>query len=430
MKVLIADDDPTARRILQSFLTKSGHEVTATPDGEAAWLAFEAGEYPLVLTDWMMPGVDGPALIRLIRSDPRQGFVYIILLTALNQKDDLVFGMAAGADDYVTKPFDRRELRARVRQGERMVDLERSLAARNQALREAQAALVQREKLASLGQLAAGVAHEINNPVAYVSNNLTVLKRDVLAALGLLDSYRSGHPTFERPGLATELTQKETEIDLDDIRETVPLLFEKSLNGLQRVREIVQNLRDFARLDEGEFKDVDLNTAIISIVEILRYELKQRRVELRTVFGNVPVIQCHPGKVNQVFLNVLLNAVQACTEGGVVEIRTRTLPNGWVEAEVEDNGCGIKPDHLPKIFEPFFTTKPVGQGTGLGLSVSYGIVRDHGGAIEAESEPGHGTTFRIRFPHQPPTHKRTDDERGMMDEGSTPSASWSSSHRA
>jgi two-component system, NtrC family, sensor kinase len=393
MKVMIAEDEAFSRRLLQSYLEKWGHEVTAASDGGEAWRLFEAGSYPIVISDWMMPEMDGPELVRRIRACDRPGYVYIILLTSRALKEDVVQGMEAGADDFVTKPFDREELRVRLRAGERIVRLEHTLAEQNQALREAQAALVQSEKLASLGRLAAGMAHEINNPIAYVSNNLTVLRRDMLAALRVLDSYRRG--------LTSEAAQQEEEMDFTYFQENLTRTCDKSLEGLQRVRDIVKNLRDFARLDEAEFKEIDLNAALESALEILRHEIKKKEIRLQKRFEPLPPVACHPGKINQVFLNLLLNAVQACASRGSVEARTRVDERKGIVVEIEDNGGGIKPEHLPRLFEPFFTTKPVGQGTGLGLSVSFGIVRDHGGVIEVESEVGRGSTFRVRLPLRP-----------------------------
>jgi signal transduction histidine kinase len=404
MKILIAEDDPVSRRLLQSYLERWGHEVAAAPDGVEAWRLFESGEFPVIISDWMMPELDGVELIRRVRSCERPGYVYAILLTARAQKEDIVQGMEAGADDFLTKPFDRDELRVRLRAGERILQLEQSLAQQNRALREAQAALVQSEKLASLGQLAAGMAHEINNPIAYVTNNLAVLQRDMLGVMRLLETYRQGGESLARtePELWTAAAQMEREIDLAYIQENVARQFEKSLQGLHRVRDIVTNLRDFARLDEAEFKEADLNAALESTLEIVGHEVKKKSIRVETRLAELPPVLCHPGKINQVFLNLLMNAIQACEEGGAVEIRTRTEPAGSVPEsvviEVADDGCGIRPEHLPHLFEPFFTTKPVGQGTGLGLSVSYGIIRDHGGEIQVESEVGRGSTFRVRLP--------------------------------
>ncbi|MGH7174341.1 MAG: sensor histidine kinase [Gemmataceae bacterium] len=410
MKILIAEDEAVSRHLLTSYLHQWGHQVVAAPDGAAAWRLFQEQEFPLVLSDWEMPEMDGLELIRQIRASALGAYVYIILLTARARKQDVIEGLEAGANDFVTKPFDRGELRVRLRAGERIIELEQELAAQNRTLRETQAALVQTEKLASLGQLAAGMAHEINNPIAYVANNLAVLRRDVPAALQVLDKYRESREQLHRvaPQIVAEAERMEEDIDLPYIRESLPRLFERSLDGLSRVRDIVRNLRDFARLDESNFKEVDLNAAVQSTLEIAAHEIKKKRVDLRTHFAALPPVLCHPGKINQVFLNVLMNAIQASQAGGTVEVSTRTdetMPGGGMDIEVRDNGCGIAAENLSHIFDPFFTTKPIGQGTGLGLSVSYGIVRDHGGSIEVESEVGRGTLFRIRLPLRPTINK-------------------------
>jgi signal transduction histidine kinase len=404
MKVLIADDDPISRRLLQSHLEKWGHQVTAAAGGREAWDLFCAGTYPIVITDWIMPEIDGLEFIRRIRASERPGYVYVILLTARNRKEDMVQGMEAGADDHVGKPFDREELRVRVHQGERIIRLEHTLAEQNQALREAQASLVQSEKLAGLGRLAAGMAHEINNPIAYVTNNLAVLRRDMIAAMGVLDLYRQGRKALEaaEPALAAETARREEEMDLEFFRDNLARICDKATEGLQRVRDIVQNLRDFAHLDEAQFKEADLNAALASTLEILRHEITSKEIRTELSFEALPPVLCHPSKINQVFLHLLSNAVEACGRGGKVTVRTRDENEAGVVIEIQDDGCGIRPEHLPRLFEPFFTTKPVGHGTGLGLSVSFGIIRDHGGTIEVSSELGRGTTFRIRLPLRPP----------------------------
>ena len=283
MKILIADDDSVSRRLLQNYLQKWGYEVTAAQDGAEAWRLFEGGLFPMVITDWMMPEMDGSGLLRRIRASQRPGYVYAILLTAKSQKEDLVEGMEAGADDFLTKPFDRDELRVRLRAGERIIRLEHHL-------RETQAALIQTEQLASLGRLAAGVAHEINNPISFVINNIAVLRRDVQAALGVLDKYGEGRAALSRtePDLAAELARLEEEMDLPYLRENLGRMFDSSAEGLRRIRAIVQNLRDFARLDEAEYKEVDLNTALQSTLDALRHELDQKAIRVQTALQDTP----------------------------------------------------------------------------------------------------------------------------------------------
>ncbi len=404
MRILIAEDAPVSRRLLLRYLQGWGHEVVTAHNGTDAWQRFTKNEFPIVISDWMMPEMDGLELVRLIRACSRPSYVYIVLLTAKSQIEDVVEGMEAGADDFITKPFERDELRVRLRAGERIIHLEQTLAQQNQELRETQAALIQSEKLASLGQLSAGIAHEINNPLAYVTNNVAVLRRDMQAAMEVLSTYRAGRDSLARveADLAAATTRMEADIDLDYIQGNFVRDFDASLQGLQRVRDIVQNLRNFARLDEAEFKSVDLNAALASVIEIARYEFRKKDIRLEETYQALPPVLCHPSKLNQVFLNLLMNALQASSSGGVITLRTRTQPEDAVAVEVEDQGHGISAEHLSHLFEPFFTTKPVGEGMGLGLSVSYGIVHDHGGTIEVESTPGQGSLFRVRLPLQPP----------------------------
>jgi signal transduction histidine kinase len=409
MNILIADDDSVSRRLLQNYLQKWGYQVTAAQDGAEAWRLFEGGIFPMVITDWMMPEIDGSGLIRRIRASRRTGYVYAILLTAKTQKEDVVEGMEAGADDFLTKPFDRDELRVRLRAGERIIRLESHL-------RETQAALVQSEQLASLGRLAAGVAHEINNPISYVINNLATLRRETQSALKLLDKYGEGQAALAHtePELAAEVTRLEEEMDLSYFRQNLGGMFDSSADGLRRIRSIVQDLRDFARLDEAEFKEVDLNDALKSTLVALRHELDQNAIRVNTTLEGLPPVACQPAKINQVFLNVLRNAIQASAREGLIEVRSRRDGENAVLVEIADQGGGISPEHLPHIFEPFFTTKPVGCGTGLGLSVSFGIVREHNGSLDVESAVGRGSIFRIRLPlslPEPGGNSKAADER-------------------
>ncbi len=399
MKVLIVDDSAVMRRLLRSSLQKWEYEVVEAQDGARAWELFQRERFPLVLTDWLMPELDGLELTRRIRASELPSYVYIILLTAKSEKEDLVAAMDAGADDFLAKPFDPDELRVRMREGKRMIELESKLAEQNRELRMTQAALVQSEKLASLGQLAAGMAHEINNPVAYVTNNLAVLKRDVRAVVEVLQAYRRGAEVLARaaPPLAAELAELEAASDLAWIEENLPRLFASSLEGLGRVRNIVQNLREFARLDSADLDALDLNAALTSTLGVLAREVQEKQLAVETHFGQLPPVVCRPGKIHQVFHNLLLNAIQASEPHGILELRT-AVERDQALVEVQDYGCGIAAEHLPRLFEPFFTTKAVGRGAGLGLAICYGIVREHGGAIEVDSQPGRGSTFRVRLP--------------------------------
>ena len=248
------------------------------------------------------------------------------------------------------------------------------------------------------------MAHEINNPICFVINNIAVLRRDVQAAMSVLEKYGQGRAALSQtePDLAALLARLEAEMDLPYLRENLGRMFDSAAEGLRRIRAIVQNLRDFARLDEAEYKDVDLNSALQSTLVALKHELDQKAVRVQTALEALPPVACHPGKINQVFLNILLNAIQASERESQIEVRTRPDHDDAVVVEIEDHGGGISAENLPRIFEPFFTTKPVGCGTGLGLSVSYGIVRDQGGTLEVESTVGRGSLFRVRIPLQAP----------------------------
>jgi signal transduction histidine kinase len=248
------------------------------------------------------------------------------------------------------------------------------------------------------------MAHEINNPIAYVANNLAVLRRDVLAVMDLVEAYRRGRTAIDAadPALAAHLAAKEEACDLEWAQDNLPRLFQTSLEGLGRVREIVSNLRDFARLDEAELDELDLNAAVESTAKVLHHEIREKQLVLEFQLAPIPKVLCRPQKIHQVLYNLLLNAIQASRTQGRIWLRTRAAADG-VAVEVEDEGCGIDPAHLPRIFEPFFTTKPIGRGTGLGLAIGYGIVRHHGGSIDVESKLGKGSLFRMNLPLRPPT---------------------------
>jgi two-component system, NtrC family, sensor kinase len=263
-------------------------------------------------------------------------------------------------------------------------------------LKSTQAKVVQQEKMASIGQLAAGVAHEINNPMGFISSNLGTLGKYIgrltefiAAQAELIES------TADEASLRT-LMEKAHALKIGRVLEDGKALIEESLEGAQRVRTIVQNLKGFARVDEAEHKPADINECIESTINIVWNELKYK-VNLVRELGEIPLTLCYPQQLNQVFMNLLVNAGQAIAERGEIVVKT-WHDNGSIFASFTDSGCGMSAQVQQRIFEPFFTTKEVGQGTGLGMSISYDIIKNHNGEISIDSEPGKGSTFTVRLP--------------------------------
>ncbi|WP_165067100.1 PAS domain-containing sensor histidine kinase [Paludisphaera rhizosphaerae] len=321
-------------------------------------------------------------------------------------------GTLIGAGQLIRDVTDRVEAHEALRRN--AAQLEALGASREQAyaalqhayeeLKLAESRLVQAEKLSALGQLIAGVAHEINNPLAFVGNDLAILQRDVANLMRLIQLYRQAASTLaeRHPELAAEIADTAEEMDLEYALEHLNGLTSRARDGLGRIRRIVKDLRDFARLDEGEKDDADLSAGLASTVNIVAGLARDRQVEVVTDLPPLPTVTCSPGKINQVVLNLLINAIDASRTGGKVTLRTRQDGPEGVAIDVIDEGVGIPPDVRGRIFDPFFTTKPVGKGTGLGLSISYGIVQEHGGRIEVDSTPDVGSRFTIHLPLRPP----------------------------
>jgi signal transduction histidine kinase len=287
-------------------------------------------------------------------------------------------------------------LRAELVERRRHADEQQALIRR---LEETQSQLVQAEKMASIGQLAAGVAHEINNPIGYVGSNLTTLQTYVQSLLDIVAAFEARLSTLP-PSEAAALRTLMQEHDYDYLREDVPELLRESGAGVQRVRQIVQDLKDFSHVGEQEWVWADLHKGLDSTLNIVHNEIKYvADVERR--YGELPQVHCLASQLNQVFMNLLVNAAHALAgreSRGRIVVTTGCLSADEVFVEVADNGCSIAPENLGRIFDPFFTTKPVGKGTGLGLSVSYGIVRRHGGRIDVHSQLGEGSRFRVCLP--------------------------------
>jgi len=307
--------------------------------------------------------------------------------------------LLAGAADYITKPFDKKNLLARLKVGQRINELQQQLT--------------QTQKLESIGQLAAGIAHEINTPTQYIGDNICFLQEGLADIIKLLAKYgqfyRSVKKDFSDNSLVAEIEQALQETDLEYLLNEIPKAIKQSQEGVERVANIVRAMKDFAHPGSSTKTPVDLNRAIESTITVSRSEWKYV-AQLEVHFDlELPMTPCLLGEFNQVILNLIKNAADAISESapadslatGLITIATQKQDK-WAEIRISDNGVGIPDSIKSKIFDPFFTTKEVGKGTGQGLSIAYSIIVDkHQGTINVESEPGQGTTFIIRLPLAP-----------------------------
>ncbi|KAB2915263.1 MAG: PAS domain-containing protein [Dechloromonas sp.] len=305
-------------------------------------------------------------------------------------------GRVVGAIETLQDVTERHRAEEGLR--EHQAHLEELVARRTAQLTDAKEQLVQQEKLASIGQLAAGVAHEINNPIGFVHSNIGTLENYLGDLFALLQAYQEAEPALADPQVAARLKAMREKMDLPFLREDVPQLVGESKEGISRVKKIVQDLKDFSRVDSSlEWQFADLHQGIDSTVNIVANEIRYK-ADVVKEYGQLPAVECLAPQLNQVFMNLLVNAAHAMGEQrGTITIRSGCSGDSvWLE--FADTGSGIPPAIRQKIFDPFFTTKPVGKGTGLGLSLSYGVIQKHNGRIEVESEPGKGSTFRITLP--------------------------------
>lgn len=287
----------------------------------------------------------------------------------------------------------------------------RDLSAALEQMKLTQAQLLQSEKMAAVGQLAAGVAHEINNPIGFVTSNCGSLKTYVAHLLNVIAAYEDLEPDLPPQGVRRQrLELARAEADLDYLKKDVTKLLEESMSGLARVTKIVQDLKDFSRIDQIGWQEADLNAGLKSTLNLVANELKYKAT-VTCNFADLPLLRCVPSQLNQVFMNLLINAAQAIDGQGEIIVSTG-FTDDVVWVEVQDNGKGMPPEVQKKIFEPFYTTKPVGQGTGLGLSISFDIVeKRHGGRIEVTRSDASGSTFRVQIPRQPLAADRNEHDK-------------------
>ena len=404
-RILVVDDEDLIRETFASCLEENYACQTAASSDEAlAHLATD--DYALVLSDIQMPGRNGVELLREIRS--RYPDTAVIMCSAIDRPQRIRDALRLGAVDYLIKPcelevlsfcveraLERRELMLTARRYRADLELQNiELSAQKAELERLHAQIIHSEKMAGLGQLAAGVAHELNNPAGFIYGNMDLIK-GYLSRLELMLSIYQRVPLPPAEAAELELTKKE--IGYDDLLPELQLMVADCLEGAERIRDVVQNLRLFSRIDDPDCKHVDLHEGIDSTLRLLSRYYGSGRIRLVREYGKLPLVDCYAGQLNQVWTNLLVNAAQAISGEGEVRISSR-VEGEMVVISIADTGEGIDPDKLNRIFEPFFTTKPVGEGTGLGLSISYGIIEKHGGFITVQSTVGAGTRFSVAIP--------------------------------
>ncbi|MBC6477043.1 MAG: response regulator [Hormoscilla sp. GM7CHS1pb] len=436
--ILIVDDNPTNIKILFSFLKEFGFKVLVAKDGESALSKLEEVLPDIILLDVQMPGIDGFETCRRLKDSERTKDIPVIFMTALSDTQDKVKGLNLGAVDYVTKPFQHQEVLARLNIHLRMRNLTKQLQKKNvllqqltseleervssrtaelreslEKLQQAQIQLVQSEKMSSLGELVAGVAHEINNPVSFIAGNVSLASEYTEEILEHLRLYQQ---VFPEPG--AQIEQHASEIELDYLVEDLPKMVASMEVGVDRIRQISVSLRSFSRMDNTSKTQVNIHEGLDSTLMILQHRIKanDHRPDIEVVkeYGDLPLVNCYPSPLNQVFMNLLANAIDALDEDNLNKglsyeeikqnpnrliIKTSAIEGAGVEIKITDNGPGIPAEMQSRIFEPFVTTKPVGKGTGLGLSICHDIIKKkHGGSLLCNSKIGEGTEFVIRIP--------------------------------
>jgi PAS domain S-box-containing protein len=372
----------------------------------------------------MSKGVTLETVEEHVTPDGQHHYVHVIKTPILDSG-----GRAIGVQAIFWDVTAERLAEARLRdQNAQLQEMAASERRAHEQLKRAQAQMVQNAKLAGLGQMVAGVAHEINNPLAFVINNLVVLQRDLNEVFQVLRAYREADPILRTHAAerAEVLQAHWTEADIDYALENLPGLISRTREGLARIQRIVKDLRVFARVDEERLVETDLNEGIATTVHIVEGTARARDVSIELELQPMRPVVCQAPKINQVVMNLVSNAIEACPPGGRIWIRSRD-GDGQVTIEIEDTGCGIAPHVVDRIFDPFFTTKPVGEGTGLGLSISYGILKEHQGDIEVDSEPGRGTRFMIRLPRNLEPRVSSAQHAGSAPADPVPTASAASS---
>lgn len=410
--ILIVDDNPTNLSVLSEALASEGLRFRVAVDGESAIAQAERNQPDLILLDVQMPGINGFETCRRLKANPVTQKIPIIFTTALADMDSKTKGFSLGAVDYIPKPFAQEEVIARVRVHLRLKQLneflEQQVRDRTAALQQAQVKLVQQEKLSTLGELIAGIGHEMNNPINFITSNIPPLEEYIGGVTEILQLYQQ-----EYPNPTAKITTALEDWDLEFILQDMVKILDSFKLGTERIRQVSTSLRTFCRSDSDTKVPADLHQGLDSTLMILQHRLKGNGdlpgIEVIKKYGTLPEVNCYLGQMNQVFINIIANAIDALDEAinkgkmsnkiPQIQITTEINSQHWVVIRIADNGIGIPERLKQRLFEPLFTTKPVGKGTGLGLSIAHQIVVEkHKGTMEVNSQPGIGTEFKIAIP--------------------------------
>jgi len=419
--ILVVDDTPANLEVICETLSDAGYFVATAINGERALKRVQAYPPDLILLDVQMPGIDGFETCKRLKADPKTASIPIIFMTALSDAQSKEKGFVLGAVDYITKPFQEPEVLARVkthlqlrqltknleqRVAEQTADLEAALT----QLQQSQLHLVQKEKMSALGNLVAGVAHEINNPLGFIAANLKPAQNYIKDLFQVIDLYQK-----ELPNPSATIQAFLEEVDLEYLQEDLPKLIDSMQKGVARINAISTSLRTFSRSDCEIPIPCNIHDGIDSTILILKHRLKANdcrpEIEVITDYGDLPQVECFAGQLNQVFMNLLANAIDALEESNTgrsfaqikakpnqITVKTQ-LSQSQAVIRIQDNGIGMTDAVKQKIFKHLFTTKGVGRGTGLGLAIARQIiVEKHSGTLEVNSTLGEGTEFVISIP--------------------------------
>jgi C4-dicarboxylate-specific signal transduction histidine kinase len=409
MKILIVDDELVSRKKLEKIMESLG-ECESVENGEDA-LKIATAENPpdLILLDIMMPGMDGYEVCKRLKAVPETKDIPVIFLSAMDDKADIIQGLEMGAVDYITKPFQKAEVKARALTHLSLKKMREDLYAQNiilesqvkeiqektDQLRQKDLQLIEMDRIAGIGTLAAGIAHEINNPLGFVKSSIGFLKKGVDKMVGAL-GYWDDKPVSEP--LLKDYNDYLAKINFEHLTGSLETKFDRIQRGIERIMKIVKSLRSFSRLDMETVGKIDINQSIEDAVEILSTQ-DAKDVEFVREFQEVPLTKCSPNEINQCLLHVLKNALDAVDHKGIIRMMTLCNEKGnQIIIRIADNGSGMSPEMVRQALNPFFTTKPVGSGTGIGLSLTERIIKRHGGMINVSSKEGEGTTVTMTLP--------------------------------